>query len=134
MASPQTPSCYKTHSLQLIHTESLWNNQFKWLNWDPNSAQAKKDGEKIHQPFIEWLELVNEGAIAAADTEGATFKRWFGVQDDADERALLARRDDWRPPVPDVCGMESLRGIAPIHIGPALSLPQSDDVCRLLAC
>lgn len=60
-------------------------NEFKWVNWDPKNDQDKKDGQKIHQAFILWKDIVKQGAVAAADKDGATFKRWFGKQDDPAE-------------------------------------------------
>ena len=60
-------------------------NEFKWLNWDEKSETDKADAMKIHQAFKEWADLVEAGAKAAADTDSATYKRWFGTQDDPTE-------------------------------------------------
>ncbi|KAI9802277.1 MAG: hypothetical protein M1833_001783 [Piccolia ochrophora] len=62
-----------------------FTNEFKWLNWDKEDEDHKKDAKKIHDAFGEWRDLVKEGAVAAADKDGAIFKRWFGKQDDPDE-------------------------------------------------
>ena len=60
-------------------------NEFKWINWDPDSDTDKADGMKIHQAFLEWADFVQSGAKAAADTDSATYKRWFGKQDPPEE-------------------------------------------------
>ena len=57
-------------------------NEFQWRNWDPNVAAQKAVGQRIHQAFIEWQDFAKAGLQAASDPTGATFKRWFGTQDD----------------------------------------------------
>ena len=64
-------------------------NESMWLNWDPKSDQQKKDGQKIHQAFQEWSNLVKQGAVAAGDKDRESFKRWFGVQDNHDEIKIV---------------------------------------------
>jgi hypothetical protein len=54
-------------------------NEFQWRNWDPEDQDQKADAEKIHKPFQDWQDLAKAGLNAASDTQGATFKRWFGV-------------------------------------------------------
>ncbi len=60
-------------------------NEFKWLNWDPKNDADKRDGRIIHQAFIEWKDLVKQGAVAAAKKDGDTFKRWFGKQEEPED-------------------------------------------------
>jgi len=57
-------------------------NEFQWRNWDPKDADMAIIGRKIHQAFIEWQDFAKAGLQAASDPTSATFKRWFGTQDD----------------------------------------------------
>jgi hypothetical protein len=30
-------------------------NEFQWLEWDPDDEDQKKDGQKIHEAFKQWV-------------------------------------------------------------------------------
>ncbi|KAG4444235.1 hypothetical protein IFR05_000332 [Cadophora sp. M221] len=60
-------------------------NEFQWRNWDPKDPDQKKQGEKIHQAFVEWQDFAKAGLQAASDPTSDTFKRWFGKQDNNEE-------------------------------------------------
>lgn len=60
-------------------------NEFQWRNWDPKDAKQKQIGQRIHQAFAEWQDFAKAGLQAASDPTSATFKRWFGTQDDNTE-------------------------------------------------
>ena len=80
-------------------------NMFKWVNWDPNSETDKADGHRIAQAFMEWQDLVRAGSKAAADTNGDTFKRWFGEKPLADIKAVFAKMWDGQNPTINVANM-----------------------------
>jgi hypothetical protein len=65
-------------------------NELKWLNWDVNNEDDKRDGERIHQAFREWHEFAKAGLQAAEKYQekppaNNVFKRWFGSPDDPDD-------------------------------------------------
>lgn len=78
---------------------------FKWVNWDPQNTNDKNDGERIAQAFIEWRDLVAAGAKAAADTNGATFKRWFGTGPLSDIKAVFTNMWDGSNPTTMISNM-----------------------------
>lgn len=83
-----------------------YENEFKYVNWDPKNEDQKKDAQKIHQAFKEWMDFVKEGAAVAADKDSDTFKRWFGKQDDPDEiKKVFTNMWDGSKPTKNVANM-----------------------------
>ena len=36
-------------------------NEFQWLGWDPEDEDQKKDGQKIHEAFKQWVRNLSHG-------------------------------------------------------------------------
>jgi hypothetical protein len=70
--------------------DPILENEFKWLGWDVNNEEDKRDGKKIHKAFREWHDLVVAGGKSAVayqkeGPERDRFKRWFGEQEFPEE-------------------------------------------------
>jgi hypothetical protein len=73
LAKRAEPSAYPWAS----DDDPVIENEFKWLNWDKDNEEDKKDGQRIHKAFKEWHEFTKAAAEASADHKSLVFKRWF---------------------------------------------------------
>lgn len=53
------------------------DNEFKWLGWDKNNVDDKRDGQRIHQAFREFHDFVRAAVNDKDDFESVRFRRWF---------------------------------------------------------
>jgi len=63
---------------------AIMENEFKWLGWDKENAEDKRDGQKIHQAFREWHDLARAAADGMDNYHSARFTRWFRGGDEGD--------------------------------------------------
>ena len=103
-------------------------NMLKLVNWDPQNTNDKNDGERIAQAFIECRDLVTAGTKAATDTNGATFKRWFGTGPLSDIKAVFTNMRSYAE-------LLDLFRPGPYHVHPSVLqyLPAGDRAAYLQA-